>query len=237
MDSIPAVSPGLLAFLRALAAQPSWRLNALPPAVDLRVLRILDDHGWVQARFWARIDAGTMDPSNPKTQLSPVGGWHSPNREPQAIGTWEQLFGREISDWSPPAEVQLSPSGHAAVDRLDLGLADSTGFESGPGAVQGSPRQTESALEPFPWLAELTPGQRDLWDVLAAKCGNAATLSRIAPLDTSAQTIRGWVSDIRQAAGDPRVIAHRKGYGYYRPDREPDWSVVKSKRQRRMRRP
>jgi biotin operon repressor len=63
----------------------------------------------------------------------------------------------------------------------------------------------------------MTGGQQALWDALE---GQALTAKKLAEqLDTSENTIRQHVSDLRKAGCD---IPNRRGRGYYRPDAPPE---------------
>jgi hypothetical protein len=85
------------------------------------------------------------------------------------------------------------------------------------------------------WIDRLPPAPAALWTHLAGKCLKAADLAKA--LDTSEQTIREGVAAIRKISGNPSVISNRSGFGYFRPDDQPDWHAVIPKRHRRIGRP
>lgn len=64
----------------------------------------------------------------------------------------------------------------------------------------------------------MTHGQRRLWDALAGRCLSAKDLCADNELDTSEDTVRQWVHQLRRSGRD---IRHRRGCGYYRPDSPP----------------
>ncbi len=63
-----------------------------------------------------------------------------------------------------------------------------------------------------------THGQERLWTLLAGRAGTAKKLAADPDLDTSEETVRQWVRDLRRAG---RVIENRRGRGYWRPDAPP----------------
>lgn len=97
----------------------------------------------------------------------------------------------------------------------------------------------ESALHgaPLAWVDRVSPGARALWDYLDGQCKDALDLAKPDSLNTSAQTIREWVAEIRRLSDNKKAIDNRRGYGYFRPDKPPDWNSIKPKRQRRIGRP
>ncbi len=64
--------------------------------------------------------------------------------------------------------------------------------------------------------AAMTKGQRGLWELLDGCAMKGPELARA--LDTSEDTVRQWVCELRRAG---RVVAHRRGRGYWRPDAPP----------------
>lgn len=62
----------------------------------------------------------------------------------------------------------------------------------------------------------MTGGQRRLWEQLAGRAMQGPDLANA--LDTSVETVRQWVSDLRRADWK---IEHRPGRGYWRPDAPP----------------
>lgn len=61
----------------------------------------------------------------------------------------------------------------------------------------------------------MTAGQARLWDALSGRCLTARTLADEDELDTSEDTVRQWVQQLRHDGYD---IECRRGRGYYRPD-------------------
>jgi hypothetical protein len=84
------------------------------------------------------------------------------------------------------------------------------------------------------WTLRLSPGAVKLWEYLGGRFGVAKDLAAPSALDTSEQTIREWVSEIRRLSSNQRAIVSRSGYGYFRPDRPPDWTTAKPQRQARI---
>ena len=68
----------------------------------------------------------------------------------------------------------------------------------------------------------MTDGQKRLWDALDGRALAAKELAAESELDTSEDTVRQYVLDLRKAG---RKIGHRPGRGYFRPNAPPAESV------------
>ncbi len=64
----------------------------------------------------------------------------------------------------------------------------------------------------------MTDGQKRLWDALHDRALAGKELAAESELDSSEETIRQWVSELRKAGYE---IGHRPGRGYFRPDAPP----------------
>lgn len=78
----------------------------------------------------------------------------------------------------------------------------------------------------------LSPGRQAVWNALNGRALKAKALAD--ELDTSEQTIKEHVAKIR-AIKSSDAIQNKSGWGYYRPDAEPDWDALKPERKRRVR--
>jgi len=64
----------------------------------------------------------------------------------------------------------------------------------------------------------MTDGQKRLWDALKGRALTGKELASSNELDTSQETIRQWVGELKKAGYE---IPNRRGRGYYRPDAPP----------------
>lgn len=64
----------------------------------------------------------------------------------------------------------------------------------------------------------MTDGQQRLWNALDGRALTGKELASDSKLDTSEDTVRRWVSELRKAGYG---IDHRRGRGYFRPDARP----------------
>ncbi len=64
----------------------------------------------------------------------------------------------------------------------------------------------------------MTDGQKRLWDALHERALTGKELAAETELDSSEETIRQWVSELRKAEYE---IDNRRGRGYFRPDAPP----------------
>ena len=65
----------------------------------------------------------------------------------------------------------------------------------------------------------MTNGQKRLWGALKGRAMTGKELAGKDQLDTSEETVRSWVRELRRAGYG---IENRRGRGYYRPDAPPD---------------
>ncbi len=84
---------------------------------------------------------------------------------------------------------------------------------------QGEPiERAQVGLTRFGDKPLMTDGQRKLWAALSGRAMTAKELAAEAELDTSEDTVRQWVRQLRLAG---YKIGHRPGRGYFRPDAPP----------------
>lgn len=82
------------------------------------------------------------------------------------------------------------------------------------------------------WVDRLSPGATALWRTLEGKCFQADALGAIHK--TTEGMIRLQVKEIRDKAPNRTVVRNKSSYGYFRPDKPPDWSSLSPKRKRRI---
>ena len=116
------------------------------------------------------------------------------------------------------AEVRLE---HASARRLliDKGFATPSPMVSTVSEYPaGQVVQPEKASFVDESKQVMTDGQKRLWDALAGRALTAKELASKSILDTSEDTVRRWVFELRKAGYE---IDHRRGRGYVRPDARP----------------
>ncbi len=165
----------------------------------------------------------------------PAGGCHSTYIEPRA--EWQAVFDRWLPGYSWPNEPSLdtlepllmaapfnmSPSDfnhHHNIKRVVWMLENAI---AEPNREQ--PNTHDSTIVASPTLRGDCPtdGQSRLWAALDGRCLGAEELAGEGELDSSDDTVRHWVMQLRNAGRD---IKTRGGGGYYRPDAPPEeWAV------------
>lgn len=144
--------------LLKLGSRELWGVDELPEEIDADVMRCLDDHGLVEARFVTMQNRSKY--RGDTTPPAPVpSSWFSPMKNPSRAGEWDKILGRRLRDyWTHPSEVRLSERGRAVLARQGRRQAGGE-QEKGP----REPTATEKVIEKrkpsrrerkFKWLAE-----------------------------------------------------------------------------------
>lgn len=99
--------------LLKLGNRELWGVDELPEKIDADVMRCLDDHGLVEARFV------TMQNRSPEPWTPSPSAWFSPMKNPSQAGEWDQILGSRLrDDRTHPSEVRLSEKGRAVLARM-----------------------------------------------------------------------------------------------------------------------
>jgi hypothetical protein len=124
--------------------------------------------------------------------------------------------------------------------RKDKGMPPKVFFESFAEDTQLAADLIEAFVKGEPAIAggaepsDLSPLAETLWRYLKGRCGGTADdLASSKILNSSAETVRGLVVEIRAKRGR-KAVGNKRGYGYFRSDAPPDWSIAKPKRKRRV---
>ncbi|MFN0012100.1 MAG: hypothetical protein ACKVS8_10705 [Phycisphaerales bacterium] len=108
---------GPTAGLRALLKREAWRLNALPPGVDVDTLRALDVDGLIEVRPWYMVNHAKR-PGIRDVRPEAMGGWFSPAKEPEQAGRWDAIA-RDAATCEPEIapEVRLTERGRVEASK------------------------------------------------------------------------------------------------------------------------
>lgn len=104
--------------LLKLGSRELWGVDELPEEIDADVMRCLDDHGLVEARFVTMQNRSKY--RGDTTPPAPVpSSWFSPMKNPSRAGEWDKILGSRLRDyWTHPSEVRLSERGRAVLARM-----------------------------------------------------------------------------------------------------------------------
>lgn len=101
-----------------LGERDIWKVDELPPGIDVDLLRCLDGANLIQARFcyWENRQQLPQDLTPPAQASS---AWFSPMQKPGMAGGWDSILSSHISDHRKlPHEIMLTEQGRAELSRL-----------------------------------------------------------------------------------------------------------------------
>lgn len=138
-ESNRAASPAPLlsvdSALVLLASRDCWGVDELPPGIDADILRVLDDSGWVEARYVVMQNMAKF-PGDPTPPAPSPSEWFSPIAEPTKAGGWDAVLAKSKSDtWNHPCEVRVSERGKAHLASLRVGTDGLLGASTHNGAT------------------------------------------------------------------------------------------------------
>jgi hypothetical protein len=159
----------------------------------------------------------------------PVGGKNAMQRASRALLNLQQNEG----NWSGGRNCNVFVT-VLVLDALAMATEGSTGT-CNTTAVLPAVRQIAEALpveeNDAPHangLKSLSPNQQAIWDALLKRVLGAVALAKHG-CGKSAEQVRNDIADIRLKCGKTAIL-HRRHWGYYRPDAEPDWTASRKPR-------